>query len=52
MSAFALTAALLDDCAAERFRSHRALRALLDDLAGGRAFLLAVDDLKWADEAS
>ena len=40
------------DTAAERFRYHRALRALLDDVAGGRPFLLAVDDLQWADEGS
>src|SRR5919199_899041 len=40
------------DTAAERFQYHRALRALLDDVAGGRPFLLAVDDLQWADEGS
>ena len=40
------------DTAAERFRYHRALRALLDDVAGGRPFLLALDDLQWADEGS
>ena len=36
----------------ERFRYHRALRALLDDVAGDRPFALVLDDLQWADEAS
>jgi DNA-binding NarL/FixJ family response regulator len=37
---------------AERFRYHRALRSLLDDVAGGKPFALVVDDLHWADEPS
>src|SRR4051812_10234139 len=40
------------DSAAERFRYHRALRALLEDVAGDRPLLLALDDLQWADAAS
>ena len=40
------------DSAGERFRYHRALRALLEDVAGDRPLLLALDDLQWADEAS
>jgi DNA-binding NarL/FixJ family response regulator len=36
----------------ERFRSHRAVRLLLDALAGPAPLLLALDDLHWADQAS
>jgi hypothetical protein len=36
----------------ERYRLHRAVRALLEMLATGRALLLALDDLHWADEAT
>jgi DNA-binding NarL/FixJ family response regulator/tetratricopeptide (TPR) repeat protein len=36
----------------ERFRAHRAVRALLDLLASHRPVVLVVDDLHWADEAS
>ena len=38
--------------AAERFRYHRALRALVEELARERPVALLVDDLHWADEAS
>ena len=38
--------------AAERFRHHRALRALLELLARERPVALLLDDLHWADEAS
>jgi DNA-binding CsgD family transcriptional regulator len=38
--------------AAERFRYHRALRALVDDLADGRPFALLLDDLHAADDPS
>ncbi|MDN5860085.1 MAG: AAA family ATPase [Pseudonocardia sp.] len=37
---------------AERFRTHRALRALLERLAGVRPLVLALDDVHWADPAS
>jgi DNA-binding NarL/FixJ family response regulator len=36
----------------ERFRAYRAVRALLEGLAGGRPVVLVLDDLHWADEAS
>jgi len=36
----------------ERYRTHRALRALLEGLARQRPLVLALDDLHWADEAS
>ena len=36
----------------ERFRAHRAVRALLDLLALRRPLVLVVDDLHWADEAT
>src|ERR671915_306389 len=38
--------------AAERFRYHRAVRALLELLARERPVALLLDDLHWADEAS
>jgi DNA-binding NarL/FixJ family response regulator len=36
----------------ERFRLHRALRALLELLGRQRPFALLLDDLHWADQAS
>jgi ATP/maltotriose-dependent transcriptional regulator MalT len=36
----------------ERYRSHRAMRALLELLAGKTALVLLLDDLHWADSAS
>jgi DNA-binding NarL/FixJ family response regulator len=36
----------------ERYRAHRAMRGLLDVLAGDRALVLALDDLHWSDPAS
>ena len=36
----------------ERYRTHRAVRALLEAIAGGRAMALILDDLHWADPAS
>ena len=38
--------------AAERFRAHRAVCALLEHLAVSRPLLLGLDDLHWADGAS
>jgi DNA-binding CsgD family transcriptional regulator len=38
--------------AAERYRLHRALRALLETLAAPNGLVLILDDLHWADEAS
>lgn len=38
--------------AAERFRAHRAVRALLEGLAEPQPVVLALDDLHWADGAS
>ncbi len=38
--------------AAERFRYHRALRALIEMLARERPVTLLLDDLHWADDAS
>ncbi len=40
------------DAAAERFRYHRALRALIELLARERPTALILDDLHWADDAS
>jgi len=37
---------------AERFRYHRALRALLELIGRERPFVLAFDDVHWADAAS
>ncbi len=36
----------------ERYRTHRALRALLEGLAVERPLVLALDDLHWCDEPS
>ena len=36
----------------ERYRSHRAVRALLEHLAKTRPLVLVLDDLHWADSAS
>jgi DNA-binding NarL/FixJ family response regulator len=36
----------------ERYRSHRAMRALLEQLAETRPLVLVLDDLHWADSAS
>lgn len=38
--------------AAERFRTHRAVRALTERLAEDKPLVLALDDLHWADDAS
>jgi DNA-binding NarL/FixJ family response regulator len=38
--------------AAERFRAHRAIRALLEGLAERQPVVLSLDDLHWADGAS
>jgi ATP/maltotriose-dependent transcriptional regulator MalT len=36
----------------ERYRTHRAVRALLEGIARGQALTLILDDLHWADQAS
>ena len=36
----------------ERYRSHRAVRALLEELAKTRSLVLILDDVHWADPAS
>ena len=36
----------------ERYRSHRAVRALLEQLASTQSLVLVLDDLHWADSAS
>jgi DNA-binding NarL/FixJ family response regulator len=36
----------------ERYRSHRAVRALFEHLAQTRPFVLVLDDFHWADSAS
>ena len=36
----------------ERFRAHRAVRALLQRLAEQRPVVLVLDDVHWADDAS
>jgi ATP/maltotriose-dependent transcriptional regulator MalT len=36
----------------ERYRSHRAIRDLLERLAGPRPLVLVLDDVQWADSAS
>jgi DNA-binding CsgD family transcriptional regulator len=36
----------------ERYRSHRAVRELLEHLSIGRPLVLVLDDLHWADSAS
>lgn len=38
--------------ATERYRHHRAIRALLEDMAQPRPLTLLVDDVHWADAAS
>ncbi|HWF74665.1 MAG TPA: AAA family ATPase, partial [Solirubrobacteraceae bacterium] len=38
--------------AAERYRHHRAIRALVEELAARRPLVLLLDDLHWADAAS
>ncbi|HET7759951.1 MAG TPA: AAA family ATPase [Gaiellaceae bacterium] len=36
----------------ERYRSHRAVRSLLEELASAQPLVLVLDDLHWADSAS
>ena len=36
----------------ERYRTHRAVRALLEELAATRPLVLVLDDLHWADSGS
>jgi DNA-binding NarL/FixJ family response regulator len=36
----------------ERYRAHRAIRALLERLAADRALAVILDDVHWADDAS
>src|SRR4051794_39828708 len=36
----------------ERYRTHRAVRELLECIAAGRALVLVLDDVHWADPAS
>ena len=36
----------------ERYRSHRAVRALLEELAEPAPLVLVLDDFHWADSAS
>jgi ATP/maltotriose-dependent transcriptional regulator MalT len=36
----------------ERYRSHRAVRSLLEQLASAQSLVLVLDDLHWADSAS
>lgn len=38
--------------ALERYRSHRAVRGLLEELAARRPLVLMLDDVHWADTAS
>lgn len=38
--------------AGERYRLHRAVRALLENIAGDAGLVLVLDDLHWADEGS
>src|SRR3954468_22034880 len=50
-----LTALATDGAVAlqhERYRSHRAVRALLEQLASAQPLVLVLDDLHWADAAS
>src|SRR4051795_2685180 len=41
-----------ESVADERYRSHRAIRRLLEVLAAGRPLVLVLDDLHWSDGAS
>ena len=43
---------LAEELPTERFRAHRAVRALLEELGRERPLALLLDDLHWADEAS
>ncbi|RKQ92004.1 regulatory LuxR family protein [Solirubrobacter pauli] len=40
------------DAVPEAYRLHRALRALLDGIAGSRPLVLVLDDLQWADDST
>jgi DNA-binding CsgD family transcriptional regulator len=44
--------AALEGVADERYRAHRAMRALLEELARTRPLVLVLDDLQWSDGAS
>jgi DNA-binding CsgD family transcriptional regulator/tetratricopeptide (TPR) repeat protein len=48
----ASAAAVRDTIADERYRAHRAVRRLLELLAGARPLVLVLDDLHWSDGAS
>ena len=48
----ALAAVAPDSVAADRHRTHRALRDLLERLADARPLVLCLDDVHWADPAS
>jgi DNA-binding CsgD family transcriptional regulator len=50
--AFADGATSRTGLAAERYRHHRAIRALIEDLAADRPLVLLLDDVHWADPAS
>ena len=41
-----------EPAASDRHRTHRALRDLLERLAGARPLVLSLDDVHWADSAS
>jgi DNA-binding NarL/FixJ family response regulator len=49
---FSLRAPPTESVAEERYRTHRAVRALLEQLAGDRPLVLVLDDLHWSDAAS
>lgn len=40
------------DAVPETYRLHRALRALLDAIAGARPLVLVLDDLQWSDDGT